>query len=106
MRFREKLGGFVSTAQVAETRGLPDSVFQKILPQLVFNEPVFRKLNLNAATTADFNAHPYFSFQQGQLIVRYREQHGPFSRTGDLEKIAAFTDRAWLERVKAYLTVE
>ncbi len=106
VRFREKLGGFVSPAQVAETRGLPDSIFQKIQGLLRLETPPFRPLNLNTATVAEFNAHPYFSFKQGQLIVAYREQHGAFARVQDLEKIAAFTDRTWLNRVAAYLTVE
>lgn len=106
VRFREKLGGFVSPAQVAETRGLPDSVFQKIQGQLRLETSLFRKINLNTATVAEFNAHPYFSFKQGQLIVAYREQHGAFARVQDLEKIAAFADRVWLNRVAAYLTVE
>ncbi|MEZ4941349.1 MAG: helix-hairpin-helix domain-containing protein [Saprospiraceae bacterium] len=106
VRFREKLGGFVSPAQVAETRGLPDSIFQKIQGLLRLETPPFRTLNLNTATVEEFNAHPYFSFKQGQLIVAYREQHGPFARIQDLGKIAAFTDHAWLNRVAAYLTVE
>lgn len=106
VRFREKLGGFVSPAQVAETHGLPDSIFQKIQGRLRLETPLFRRLNLNTATVAEFNAHPYFSFKQGQLIVAYREQHGPFAHVQDLEKIAAFADRAWLNRVAAYLAVE
>jgi len=106
VRFREKLGGFVHPGQVAETRGLPDSIFQKIQGKLRLETPVFRKLNLNTATVTEFNAHPYFSFKQGQLIAAYREQHGPFSNIRDLQKIIAFTDPEWLNRVMPYLTVE
>lgn len=103
VRFREKLGGFVRTEQVAETFGLPDSVFQGIRPYLRMESPVFKKTNLNAASEDELASHPYINFKQAKLIVAYREQHGQFNSADDLTRIAAFTDKAWLEKVKPYL---
>jgi competence ComEA-like helix-hairpin-helix protein len=105
VRFREKLGGFVHTEQVAETFGLPDSVFQGIRPYLRMESPVFKKTNLNAASEDELASHPYINFKQAKLIVAYREQHGQFNSADDLTRIAAFTDKAWLEKVKPYLGV-
>lgn len=105
VRYRDKLGGFTSAGQVAETYDLPDSVFQKIRPQLRVEMPVYRQININTVSEAELRAHPYFNFKQAQLIVAYREQHGRFSSVNDIERIAAFTDRQWLEKVKPYLKV-
>lgn len=104
--FRDKLGGFASVAQVAETRGLPDSIFQKIQPFLQLGTPVFRRINLNTATAEELDGHVYISRKQADLIVRYREQHGAFGAVDDLKKIAAFKDGVWVAKVKPYLTAE
>lgn len=106
LRFREKLGGFVSVQQVGETFGLPDSVFQPIANRLAMHTPVYRKIDLNSVTEDELNRHPYFNFKQAKLIIAYREQHGPYTAVSDLERIAAFADKAWLERVKPYLMVK
>lgn len=104
--FREKLGGFASVAQVSESRGLPDSVFQEIKTMLEMGTPVFRKINLNTATADELAAHPYFDKRQATLILSYRAQHGQFRSVNDLARIGAFKDAAWLEKVKPYLTVD
>lgn len=101
--FRDKLGGFISVEQVADTRGLPDSIFQKIKSLLHFGAPVYHPISLNTATVEELCAHPYFSDKQARLIVAYREQHGPFSSVDALANIAAFRDAAWLAKVKPYL---
>lgn len=105
VRYRDKLGGFTSAGQVAETYDLPDSVFQKIRPQLRVEMPVYRQINLNTVSESELRAHPYFNFKQAQLIIAYREQHGRFGSVNDIERIAAFSDRQWLEKVKPYLKV-
>lgn len=104
VQYRDKLGGFVHTNQVRETFGLPDSIFEKIHPRLRLGSPVFRKIDLNAATVQEIAAHPYFDFKQAQLLVHYREQHGPYPTVDAIGQIAAFADKGWLEKVKGYLT--
>lgn len=105
VRYRDKLGGFISVDQVAETFDLPDSVFQKIRPLLHIQAPVYRQINLNTISAEELDAHPYFSSKQAQLIIAYRAQHGQFAKVEDIERIAAFTDRQWLGKVKPYLKV-
>lgn len=105
VRYRDKLGGFTTVDQVAETFDLPDSVFQKIRTRLQIQAPVYRQINLNTVTAEDLDAHPYFSLKQAQLIIAYRTQHGPFVKVEDIERIAAFTDKQWLGKVKPYLKI-
>ncbi|MCS7037939.1 MAG: helix-hairpin-helix domain-containing protein [Saprospiraceae bacterium] len=103
LKFRDRLGGFVSVEQVSETFGLPDSVFQQIRPWLRAETPIYRKIDLNTALEKDLSAHPYINYQQARLIVAYREQHGPYKKPDDIRRIAAFTDAGWLAKVIPYL---
>lgn len=103
--FREKLGGFYSVNQVAETRGLPDSVFQKIKQQLVCPDYIIEKLDINTATQEILVQHPYISKNLAAGIVQYRNQHGPFSAIGDLRKIALVTEELF-RKISPYLAVK
>jgi competence ComEA-like helix-hairpin-helix protein len=106
VQYREKLGGFQSVEQVAEMRSLPDSVFQQIRPWLRLGATQLRKINLNTASVADLDAHPYISKRQAELIVAYREQHGAYHAPEDITKMRAIADQAWLSKIKPYLGVE
>ncbi len=104
IKYRTSLGGFLSTDQVAEMYGLPDSVFQRIRPLLKLEHADVRRIDINSATPELLDVHPYVSIKQAKLIVSYRDQHGPYASVDDLARIAAFSDRKWLEKVKPYLT--
>lgn len=106
VNYREKLGGFRSMEQIREMTGLPDSVFQGIRPFLGLSAPEIKKINLNTASVADLDAHPYISKRQAELIVAYREHHGAFASPEDIARMRAFSDQAWLAKVKPYLGVE
>lgn len=106
VKYRERLGGFISVEQVGEIRGLPDSVYQLIKPMLVlqFSEP--RKLNINAMTTQELDAHPYITPRQASLMVADRSQNGNYQKVEDLLRIPVLIDKAWLEKVRPYLAVQ
>jgi len=103
-KFRDKLGGFSSVAQVGETFGLPDSVFQQIEPYLVLS-PIFRKLPVNTATEEELAGHPYLSDRQAHILVLFRENHGPFSGADDLRQIRAIPDST-RQKLIPYLSYE
>lgn len=100
-RFREALGGFTSVEQVAETRGLPDSTFQKIKLQLR-PSPVFRLIDINTATAETLSKHPYSDRRTAEAIVSYRQQHGAFRSAEDLRKVYALPE-GWIEKMRPYL---
>ncbi len=103
--FREKLGGFYNPDQVAETWGLPDSVFINIRPYLSLGNRSHRKLNLNAVAEAELKAHPYFRWQILKPLLAYRAEHGPFGRVEDIRKIQAISDSVY-RKISPYLLVE
>ena len=82
--FRDKLGGFISIEQIAETYGLPDSTYQKIKPILILEGSV-QKIDLNTATASQLAAHPYLKWKQANAIVKYRGTAWCFFRISTIE---------------------
>ncbi len=105
INFREKLGGFYSISQVAETYGLPDSTFQKIKKYLKLEHISLRKINLNTATVEELKAHPYIRYSIAQTIVAYRTEHGTFTKQEDLKKLMAITEDLY-QKISPYISVQ
>jgi len=103
--FRDKLGGFYSIDQVAETYGLPDSTFQKIKQYLKLDNSLVKKVNINTTTVDELKAHPYFKFSLANPIVAYRNEHGAFTKIEDIKKIMAVTDEIY-KKIAPYLTLQ
>lgn len=105
LNFREKLGGFLTVEQVAETFGLPDTTFEKIKPFLVADTQSLRRININLATEQELKAHPYIDWRTAKNIIAFREQHGNFPAVETLLKIGSI-DEALFQRIAPYLTVK
>ncbi len=99
--FRDKLGGFTHVGQVAETFGLPDSIFQGIRPRLQ-HSPVLRRIFINEADVQSLQAHPYLNWRQANAIVAYRANHGPFNSVEDVKKVKALPPEV-VEKLEGYL---
>ena len=102
INFREKLGGFYSIDQVAETYGIKDSVFQSFKSQLELS-PILSKIQINTANKKELASHPYINFKQAQIISNYRDHHGDFNNWEDFMRIKAF-DIKQKEKLKPYLS--
>ena len=100
VKFRDKLGGFHNLEQIRETYGLPDSVYQAIYLHLQ-HSPIFRSLSINRATIEQLAEHPYLNYQHARLIVRYREEHGPFQAAEDLKELYGL-ESGLLEKMAPY----
>jgi competence ComEA-like helix-hairpin-helix protein len=102
VNFRDKLGGFSSVNQLAETYGIPDSTFQIIKPRLQCNNPSLKKMNINTAEISELRIHPYFKWNLANAIVNYRKQHGNYKSVEDLRKIDIITDDVF-NKISPYL---
>jgi competence ComEA-like helix-hairpin-helix protein len=101
VRFRELLGGFASINQVAETRQLPDSTFQKIAPYLKASS-IVRPIHINDASAEILAAHPYIDRKSALAIVAWRTQNGPFSGEEDLKKLYALSAET-IVKIRPYI---
>ena len=105
VNFRDKLGGFYTVDQVAETYALPDSTFRKIKNRLVLPNPSVKHININTATVDELKMHPYIRYNLANAIVQFRVQHGKFSDAGGIKKIMMVTDEIY-NKLEPYLSVE
>ena len=104
INFRNRLGGFYKVDQIAETFGLPDSVFQKIKPLLKISENDVKKININTAKEEELKAHPYIRWQLSKVITEYKKQHGDFKTLQDLKKIMSIDEETY-NKITPYLTI-
>jgi competence protein ComEA len=105
INFRDKLGGFYKTEQVAETFGLPDSTFQKIKSRLSASNTTIKQLNINTASIDEMKSHPYIRYALANAILQYRTQHGNFAAVADIKKIMLVTEEVYA-KLEAYLRVQ
>lgn len=98
VRYREKLGGFVSTEQVMESCSLPDEV----LDWFCLTDTRTRKINLNKASVQAMRRHPYITFYQARAIYEHRHDKGALRSPDDLLLLKEFTQRD-VERLKPYI---
>lgn len=103
--FREKLGGFYSIDQVAETYFLTDSTFQKIKPYLVLNSKSVKQININTASVDEMKSHPYIRYNLSNAITQYRRQHGNFNSVEEIKKIMIVTEEMY-NKAAPYLAIE
>jgi DNA uptake protein ComE-like DNA-binding protein len=99
IRYRDQLGGFTHTTQLAEIDGLPDSLMKWFI--LTDTVPV-RKIMVNSASVAELRRHPYINFYQARAIVEYRRERGIIKGPHQLSFMQEFTDGD-LERLLPYL---
>jgi len=105
INYRNKLGGFYTADQVAETYGLPDSTFKKIRPLLNIGKNNLKLLNINLATLEELKIHPYIRYHLANVIIQYRMQHGKYTSVNDLKNIMLMNDSIY-KKISPYLVVD
>lgn len=88
IKYRNRLGGFLSINQLREVWGIDSLKFEQIKPQLLINTNAIQKIDLNKCSFEDLKTFPYLSYKQSNTIIAYRKQHGDFKNAADLNKIA------------------
>lgn len=97
--YRERLGGFVNIAQLADVEGLPAGVSRWFV---VDEHTSVKKLRINHATFKELVRHPYISYEQTKVIVNHVRQYGPIHSWRDLRLYKEFTDVDF-ERLTPYV---
>lgn len=102
VKYRERLGGFVSVGQVAEIEGLPAGIVRwfNVEPQ-----PSLRRIRINHATFKELVRHPYLSYEQTKVIVNHIRRYGPLHSWSDLRLYTDFTDKDF-ERLTPYIVFD
>jgi len=103
IKYRDKLGGFHNVQQLTEVYGIKPEVIDANLDRL-FVSGDLQKLNINKSSSDDLAKHFYFNYKISKLIVKYRENHGPFTQVADLKKIVAIDDSLYL-KIEPYCAI-
>ncbi len=104
IKYRNKLGGFYSINQVAETYGLKPEVFQKIKQYLTVNQKTIKKININLADFKTLISHPYLNKEETKAILNYRSKNGFYTSVNQLKTEKILSEERF-EKVKNYLSV-
>ena len=100
--YRERIGGFYKKEQLMEVFGIDSLKYEEIKGQVTVDPALLRKININTASAADFNRHPYLRYQQVNAVIAYRKQHGNYSNIADLNKVVILTPEL-IEKLAPYL---
>jgi DNA uptake protein ComE-like DNA-binding protein len=102
IRYRERLGGFISPEQLLEIDGVDSARFCSLREQVWTDTLLVRKFNLNSTPFKDYLRHPYFEYHLVKAIFRYKDEHKTFHSVGDLRSIPLITPPLY-DRIRPYL---
>lgn len=75
VKYRTELGGFARVEQLKEVWGISIETYDMIKGNCHVNTKAIKKINLNEATLAEINVHPYLKGEIAKSIVNYRKEH-------------------------------
>ncbi len=93
MKYRARLGGFISTDQLAEVWGMPDSTVQAVQAlTFVASGYVPQQVSVNTDSVALLGQHPYIPYALAKVMVAYGQQHNGYDSLVQLKNIHIMTD--------------
>ncbi len=105
IKYRNRLGGFYSKAQLKEVYGLDSVLYDKLQNQITVNPSAIRPFLINSATFADLKGHPYLTYKQINAIIKFRNQHGAYKSLTDLKAIVVLDEKV-LDKIGPYIRFE
>lgn len=88
VKYREKLGGFVSVQQLDDLQNIPADVQD----YLSFDPVPLRKINVNTLSINRMIMHPYLTFYQAKAIKDFIQKNGPLKSLSQLSLNKNFTE--------------
>lgn len=105
VKYRELLGGFYTTRQLAEVYGIDEERYAALAPWFTADTLHIRKLNVNSLSAASLRRHPYLDDRQAKAIEQLRQQKSRLSGWENLQLIEEFTETD-RRRLAAYLSFD
>lgn len=100
--YRERLGGFVSVAQLKDIEGLPARIEEWFS---VEEQVAVRTISINKSDFKTLVRHPYLSYEQVKVITTHIRKYGPLRSWKDLQLYPEFTPKDF-ERLSPYFVFE
>lgn len=103
-KFRNYLGGFVSTEQLKDVYHFPIETYENVAPYLELDTSLVQKINLNFAEVKELGKHPYCDYNSAKAIVNYRSKNGKYEKVAELMESEVIADSVYY-KLKPYLNV-
>ena len=100
--YRQRLGGFVSVAQLKDIEGLPERIEEWFS---VGENVEVRTISINKSDFKTLVRHPYLSYEQVKVITTHIRKYGPLRSWKDLQLYPDFTPQDF-ERLTPYFVFE
>ena len=100
--YRERLGGFVSVAQLKDIEGLPARIEEWFS---VEEQVAVRTISINKSDFKTLVRHPYLSYEQVKVITTHIRKYGSLRSWKDLQLYPEFTSQDF-ERLTPYFVFE
>lgn len=105
VKYRKRLGGFVSYDQIFEVYNMTDERFEEIKKYYYIDENYEpRKMSINNDDFKTLLIHPYFDYSTVKNLFNYRDQHGEYDSIDDLRDLFFMTDSLFY-KLKPYLSL-
>lgn len=98
VKYRDKLGGFVSKEQLLEIEDFPKDAATYIK----IDKNNIQKLRVNEMTLTQLKRHPYINYYQARAITDYRRLYGRIRSMSELKLMKEFTDFD-IKRISQYV---
>ena len=105
VRYRERLGGFVSTNQLMEVYGFTPELLAHIAPHLTLDSANHSRIPVNSVPLKQLIKHPYVDYYFARDLVNLRSRGVTFTTLDDLRAIPSCSDTL-LARLLPYLDLE
>jgi len=102
VQYRNSLGGFYSTHQLEEIKGLYPETLSRIKSLLKVDTAQITRINANKASLERLKSHPYISFYQAKVIVELRKARSGIKNINELAEFKEFSS-ADIDRLRWYL---
>lgn len=100
--YRQRLGGFVSVAQLKDIEGLPDRIEEWFT---VDENAEVNRIPINKSDFKTLVRHPYLSYEQVKVITTHIRKYGKLRSWKDLQLYPEFTPQDF-ERLTPYFVFE
>ena len=100
--YRQRLGGYVSTAQLLEVYGFTPELLAHLEPSLRIDTAKVSRIAINSVGLKQLARHPYIEYYQARDLVRLRQGGVRFRSADDLRAVPSMADST-LRRLLPYL---
>jgi len=106
IKFRDRLGGFMTEKQLYDVYGLEADVVARTLQKFkVLKKPNVSLIKINSASTYEISKLIYIKYDVAKNIVLHRENNGAFTSFAELMSIDGFPKEK-LDRISLYLSLD